>query len=185
MTTRFSFRPRALRGLCMLLAPLALGLAATASAQAQPYGRDRYDDAGQGIVRCESIRNRSQECRLDGQPRLIRQLSGSPCIEGESWGRSRQGVWVTRGCRAEFVAERRGRPGHGWGGHPGGGNGRGQLVDCDSNDHRQRRCAVDVRRDVRLVRQKSSTPCVEGRSWGWDRRGVWVDGGCRAQFLVN
>lgn len=185
---------RPLRWLPAMLLPLFAGVAMN-SAQAQSYGNDRYYDQGQGVVRCESVKNRSRECAIDGQPRLIRQLSGSPCVEGESWGRSRGGVWVTRGCRAEFIGERRGRPGHGngWGGNHGGnqgggwgGNsGRGQVIDCDSNDRRQRRCEVDVRRDVRLVKQKSGTACIEGRTWGWDRRGVWVNGGCRAQFLVN
>ena len=84
-------------------------MAAAGGAQAQNYGYDdRYDDrGGNGIVRCESIKNRSNECRLEGRARMIRQLSGSPCVEGETWGQSRYGVWVTQGCRAEFVGEYR------------------------------------------------------------------------------
>jgi len=192
-------RLRPLRWMPALLLPL-LGGIAVGQAQAQSYGQDRYYEQerypqqGQGVVRCESVSNRSRECRLDGQPRLIRQLSGSPCIQGETWGSTRDGVWVTRGCRAEFVGEYRGRPGGhggnwggGWGGRPGhhDDRGRGQVIDCDSNDRRQRRCDVEVRRGVELVRQKSGTACIEGRTWGWDRRGVWVNGGCRAQFRVN
>ena len=65
--------------------------------QAQSYGYGYDDDRyggrdGSGIVRCESVKNRSNECRLDGRARLIRQLSGSPCVEGETWGQSRNGV---------------------------------------------------------------------------------------------
>ena len=72
-------------------------------AQAQSYGYGYDDDRygvrdGSGIVRCESVKNRSNECRLDGRARLIRQLSGSPCVEGETWGQSRNGVWVTQGA---------------------------------------------------------------------------------------
>ncbi|AWH18198.1 hypothetical protein C1922_13260 [Stenotrophomonas sp. ZAC14D2_NAIMI4_7] len=160
-------------------------LALAGTAQAQRYGYDeRYDDRGSsGIVRCESVKGRSNECRLDGRARLIRQLSGSPCVEGDTWGQSRSGVWVTRGCRAEFVGESRGGwgGGHGWG----GGNGGGQVIACHSNDHRQQYCDARVRRGVRLVRQESRSACIEGRSWGWDRRGVWVSDGCRAQFQVN
>ncbi|WP_312708132.1 DUF3011 domain-containing protein [Stenotrophomonas sp.] len=165
--------------MCMVL-PM---LAATGAVQAQSRGYDdRYDNGG-GIVRCESVKGRSNECRLDGRARLIRQLSGSPCVEGDTWGQSRYGVWVTRGCRAEFVGESRGGwgGGHGWG----GGNGGGQVIACHSNDHRQQYCDARVRRGVRLVRQESRSACIEGRSWGWDRRGVWVSDGCRAQFQVN
>lgn len=158
-------------------------LAAAGAAQAQNRGYDdRYDNRGGGIVRCESVKNRSNECRLDGRARLIRQLSGSPCVEGRTWGQSRGGVWVTQGCRAEFVGESRGGWGHGGGGW--GGNG-GQVIACHSNDRRQKYCDARIRRDVRLVRQESRSPCVEGRTWGWDRRGVWVSDGCRAQFQIN
>lgn len=157
-------------------------LAAAGGAQAQSYGYDdRYDNRGSGVVRCESVKNRSNECRLEGRARLIRQLSGSPCVEGRTWGQSRAGVWVTQGCRAEFVGESRGG---GWG-HGGGWGGGGQVIACHSNDRRQQYCDARIRRDVRLVRQDSRSPCVEGRTWGWDRRGVWVSDGCRAQFQIN
>ena len=66
-------------------------LAAAGGAQAQSYGYGYDDDRyggrdGVGIVRCESIKNRSNECRPEGRARMIRQLSGSPCVEGETWG---------------------------------------------------------------------------------------------------
>lgn len=169
----------------LLPAMLALG----ATAQAQQY--DRYNDGyNEGPVRCESIKGRTQQCPLQGRARLVRQISGTPCVEGETWGQARNGVWVTQGCRAEFIAEG-GRGGHGhgggWGNNGGGwgGGGRGQVITCDSNDRRLQRCNVGVRRDARLVRQTSRTACVEGRTWGWDRDGVWVNGGCRGEFQVN
>src|SRR5467141_2118383 len=28
-------------------------------------------------------------------------------------------------------------------------------------------------------------PCMEGSTWGYDRRGVWVDRGCNGEFLVQ
>jgi hypothetical protein len=33
---------------------------------------------------------------------LNRQISGSACIEGQTWGTDNRGIWVDRGCRAEF-----------------------------------------------------------------------------------
>lgn len=176
-------------------ATVFLGLLAAAgspAAQAQSWGYDHYHNDGPRVVRCESMRNRTQECGIDGRARLVRQLSGSPCIEGKTWGQSLNGIWVTQGCRAEFISERRGESGRlqGWNQGPGyvprvGGDGRGQVIQCDSNDRRERRCNVTVRRDVRLLKQNSGSPCVEGSTWGYDRNGIWVNGGCRGQFMVN
>jgi hypothetical protein len=36
---------------------------------------------------------------------------------------------------------------------------------------------------VQLTNQRSGSPCQQGYSWGYDRRGIWVDHGCRADFL--
>lgn len=186
-----SRRPSMLWAVCL---PLLLGAGAAGTASAQYRDNDRYYGDNGGTIRCESVKSRNQECRLDGRPRLVRQLSGAACVEGRSWGQSRGGVWVSNGCRAEFVGERGrpSRPGHGggnWGGgHGGNGNGwgsAGQVIDCDSNDRRQRRCNVTIRQDARLVKQKSGTACIEGQSWGWDRNGVWVSNGCRGQFMVR
>jgi hypothetical protein len=41
---------------------------------------------------------------------------------------------------------------------------------------------MDTRGEVRLVRQQSRAPCVEGQSWGLSKHSVWVSGGCRATF---
>ena len=34
---------------------------------------------------------------------LNKQLSGTPCEQGSSWGWDSRGVWVDKGCRAEFA----------------------------------------------------------------------------------
>jgi hypothetical protein len=62
---------------------------------------------------------------------------------------------------------------------------RGQLVVCSSREFRENYCPADTRGGVQLVRQMSSTPCHEGRTWGYDRRGIWVSGGCEAQFATG
>jgi hypothetical protein len=149
------------------------------------YGH-RYPDAGAagGLVRCESDDGRSRQCAADtrGGVRLVRQLSSSACVEGRSWGFDRNAIWVAQGCRAEFETG----GGSGWSGrHSDRDRGNGRTLRCESSDNRQRRCDADVRAGVTLVRQLSSTPCVEGSNWGWDRGGVWVDRGCRAEFSVR
>ncbi|HSR66169.1 MAG TPA: DUF3011 domain-containing protein [Xanthomonadaceae bacterium] len=145
------------------------------------------DYGGQGgygqTVRCESTDGRFRSCPADtrGGVTLLRQLSGSPCIQGQTWGWDQRGVWVNRGCRADF------RAGGGWGGYGQGGYGPGygtpRTVRCESSDGRPHRCDTPVQRAV-LQRQLSSSRCVQGQTWGWDPNGVWVAAGCRADFSV-
>ena len=107
-----------------------------------------------------------------------RQRSGSPCRRGYSWGYDARGIWVDRGCRADFVLGRY-RPGG-----PGPG-GPGVMINCSSEDGRRKYCRADTRRGVVLVKQRSGSPCRQGYSWGYDRGGIWVDRGCRADFRVR
>lgn len=55
-------------------------------------------------------------------------------------------------------------------------------IDCRSSNYRYSYCSADTYNSVRLVRQLSGSSCDFGRSWGYDRRGVWVDNGCAATF---
>ena len=59
------------------------------------------------------------------------------------------------------------------------------AIACASDDGRRTYCEADTRGGVRLVRQISDSPCQEGSTWGYDRRGIWVDRGCRAEFEVS
>lgn len=159
-----------------LIATLVLGTVAlfgTVAAKAAPQYDDRYYGGGQ-VVRCDSNDNRYRECRMDtrGGVRLVRQVSKTRCEEGRNWGRLRDGVWVDRGCRAEFASGR------------GGGWDSAQRIRCESIDGRSRSCPVNGRGEVRLVRQFSKAPCSEGYSWGRDRNAIWVSRGCRAEFEV-
>ena len=57
----------------------------------------------------------------------------------------------------------------------------GQVFRCESQDNRTRRCNVDTRYGIRINRQLSGSPCIQGRSFrGYDNAGVWVSNGCRA-----
>jgi len=54
-------------------------------------------------ITCESQQGNRQKCPTNGgEVRLVNQLSRDPCIEGQTWGADRDGVWVTGGCRAVF-----------------------------------------------------------------------------------
>lgn len=148
------------------------------------YGGQQPYPGGYGsqTFRCESQDNRTQHCNVDTRygVSISRQLSDSPCIQGSTWGYDASGVWVSRGCRAEFAIG----GGHGGSQYPGNGYGQGRTVRCESQDNNRRRCNTTVYRSVQLQRRLSDSPCSQGSSWGWDRNGIWVDRGCRADFLV-
>jgi hypothetical protein len=63
--------------------------------------------------------------------------------------------------------------------------GRDQVVRCESDGKKERYCKVNTRRGVELYRQHSKARCRYGSSWGYDRKGIWVDEGCRADFLIR
>lgn len=132
------------------------------------------------VVRCESPRGAHNECRVDvrGGVRVLRQLSSAPCVAGRSWGHGRGVIWVSQGCRADFAIG----TGSGDGGDDTDMGAR--TIRCESQDGQPQRCDVMGLRNARMLRQLSRSPCVEGRSWGWDRNGVWVGEGCRAEFSV-
>lgn len=159
----------------MLSCLLVIGLGAAPAASAQYYTGQQDS----GSVRCESGDGRTRQCPADtrGGVRLARQLSRAPCIQGDTWGYGRAGIWVTRGCRGEFEL--------GYGDDYGPGYGGARTFRCESRNGRVEHCAVSTRGGVRLVRQLSRGPCVQGSTWGYDRGGVWVAQGCRAEFEVD
>ncbi len=61
-----------------------------------------------------------------------------------------------------------------------------RTVKCESNDGRRNYC-FDVYQQERVTLQEqiSGSPCEAGRTWGVDSRGLWVDRGCRAIFMVG
>lgn len=152
------------------------------------YNDDYYGNQGNGsgygygsTVRCESNDGRIRRCSINGRGRaqLVRQLSRSACIEGRTWGSDSGSVWVSQGCRAEFTVNR-GNYGGNWG-NSGYGYGN-QLFRCESRDGRTVECAANTRAGVQLVRQLSNAACIQGRTWGYGRNGIWVSQGCRAEF---
>lgn len=62
-------------------------------------------------VSCGSPQHRYAFCQVDvgsrGRVYLQQQTSNASCVEGQTWGWNRAGVWVDRGCGANFVVDRR------------------------------------------------------------------------------
>ena len=128
-------------------------------------------------ITCSSEDGKRHYCNADTRwgVELVRQHSGSPCAEGYSWGYDQRGIWVDRGCRAEFAvlstaySDEENVP----------------TVTCSSDDGGRHFCEADTRRGVRLARQISGSACVQDQTWGYDERGIWVDRGCRAEFALR
>ena len=152
------------------------------------------DRGGGGTISCSSDDGRRHYCETNGRGRvqLARQRSESACTEGYSWGQDGRGVWVDHGCRADFNV------GGGWNGggwdrdrdrdrdwnRGNNGSDADLVVSCASDDMHRHYCPADTRGGVRLLKQRSDSSCRQGYSWGFDRRGIWVDHGCRADFQV-
>ncbi|HSB13902.1 MAG TPA: DUF3011 domain-containing protein, partial [Bryobacteraceae bacterium] len=115
-----------------------------------------------------------------GTVRMVRQISGSPCRQNETWGYDSNGVWVDRGCRAEFEIVPRNDT-WGWG----TGSSSVKTITCSSNSGNRVHCNADTSGGVRMLRQVSGSPCRQNETWGYDSTGVWVDRGCRAEFEVR
>lgn len=158
-----------------------------------------WEDRGWGrggqMVSCSSDDMRRRYCDVEtsGGVRLIVQRSESDCLRGQTWGYDGRGIWVDRGCRADFEVGRAWREHH-WreefdrdedydrDRHE---QGFGAQVSCSSDDMRRHYCDANTWRGVVLVHVHSDSPCIFGKTWGYDRRGVWVDRGCRAEFRAG
>jgi hypothetical protein len=131
----------------------------------------------QQTVNCSSNNGKRNWCGPARDARLVRQISGSPCVRNQTWGIDNQGLWVDRGCRADFAIVA------GYGPPP--GPPPPQIITCSSNNGKRNWCDTGGRRNIQLNRQISGSPCVQGQTWGVDQRGLWVDNGCRAEFRVR
>jgi hypothetical protein len=128
------------------------------------------------VVLCESLGGQYRECRVGaaGKIRLVMEMSSGICAEGASWGTRSEGiVWVERGCRATFAIDA-----------PGGAR-KTNLLVCESQNERRETCRANTRGGVEIARQLSKAACVEGVSWGATADTLWVDEGCRAEFVLG
>lgn len=130
---------------------------------------------GAANITCSSNNGNREICPVDtsGGVQMVRQRSGSPCIQGSTWGYNRGNIWVSHGCRADFTLGNANQPG------------TTNAVTCSSNDGGRHVCLANTSGGVQLIRQISGSPCIQGSTWGYDREGIWVDRGCRANFSIG
>lgn len=153
--------------------------------------RAEFNFTPRATLVCESLNGEPGLCFADTTDgvRLVRRISDSKCDFGRDWGWDSNGIWVSNGCRAEFAI----RPVN-----------RGQVATittrnepmissstkpatilCESKNNTRNHCRTDTRWGVTLVRQVSENECIRGRSWGYDKDGIWVNEGCRGEFTLG
>ena len=66
-----------------------------------------------------------------------------------------------------------------------GYNSGDRTFECKSSGYSPTYCRVDTRYGITLIRRISNSECVQGQSWGFDDRGVWVSNGCQARFALG
>ena len=182
-----------------------LGVAALAAAERPAMAQEQ-----QQVITCSSDDGERHHCDADTRNGVSmgRQRSGSACVQGSSWGYDRRGVWVDKGCRADFVLnsyangngpgwdnngrrrdgdddDRRRNDNYNQGNNGNYNNGPSQTITCSSDDGHRHHCDADTRGGVQMVNQRSGSACTQGSTWGYDRRGIWVDRGCRADFAIG
>jgi hypothetical protein len=147
------------------------------------------------VIICQSINNDRSHCDADTSMgiTLWRQISENPCVLNRTWGIDDDGIWVTDGCRGQFTSANiptmtmisaappasraiittrtaTALPG---------------SIVCESVNNARSHCRTDTSMGITLVRQFSDNVCVRDRTWGVDKDGVWVTGGCRAEFALG
>jgi hypothetical protein len=141
-------------------------------------------------ITCESWNYREASCPAPGAVRVqLLRVRGGQCVEGESWIHDGSTIRVRNGCRATFRIDANNGWGTGgwdpnWNGGGGAGDGRWQVVRCESWNYRDQRCPVNgVISNARMLRVLGGD-CRDGATWRWDRRALYVRNGCRAEFEV-
>src|ERR1700684_4711912 len=92
------------------LLPFSCGLrnpaarAAGAGAHSEP-ALGSAQGPNQNLVTCESNNGKRNFCPI-GDPRqsvqMVRQMSNTACVQGQTWGNDNRGVWGGRGWRGRF-----------------------------------------------------------------------------------
>ena len=140
-------------------------------------------------VSCSSSDGEKHYCEADTRygAHLLKQTSTADCAEGKTWGWDEEGIWVNKGCAGQFELGKAPPPAEPPAHPPVDQPAMRKEVRlaCASNDGRRNYCDADLKgATVRLARQTGPSACTENLSWGHDEKGVWVDRGCRGEFLI-
>lgn len=131
---------------------------------------------GANTFDCRSENGRYRECEIGPGyfGRMVREYSNGRCSEDRTWGTRNGVVWVTEGCKAQFVCQR--------GNSGGGGNDGNRQVECRSRDGRYQECNIGRGFLGRLVQDESGGRCRRDSTWGTRDGVIWVTNGCSGRF---
>jgi hypothetical protein len=144
--------------------------------------------AGGGTERlvCGNLAGRQVTCPTNGyatESRLVRDLSGGRCREGQNWGFTDAFIWANAGCRAEFEVAYRSATGGGPAGGTGTGEALAQRVTCGAATGQRVTCSTGgTIAGARLLRDMSGARCRHNLTWGYDQEVLWIDDGCIGEF---
>lgn len=130
-------------------------------------------------LECPSTGTERRWCEADTAlgVALVRLSGQGRCVLDETWGFDARGVWVSGGCGGTFALG-------GFRLDEGAVPKTALRLRCEPPSTALHRCPVDGVRGAGLVRQVSQADCILNRTWGYDRDGLWVTGGCAADFAV-
>lgn len=168
----------------MMILVLILGFnIGSSDAQRGGFGYNPGNSGGSQIINCQARGSGVHYCRANQlkSVELIRVFNQSgqnnPCLN--NWGYSDQGLWVRRGCQAEFRVSY-------WQDYGGGGrpdsHGSGDVL-CESNYGQTSTCQANTSGGVSLLHTTSRQSC-RGQ-WGYNSNSIWVKNGCGAWFRLN
>jgi DUF3011 family protein len=58
-------------------------------------------------------------------------------------------------------------------------------ISCASRAGDREHCAANTSAGVALVKSTGASPCLLGRTWGYDSTGIWVSDGCSGEFVAG
>src|SRR5262249_52420322 len=58
-------------------------------------------------------------------------------------------------------------------------------VTCQSRPGERQHCPADTSAGVALVKASGSSPCLLGKTWGYDDTGIWGSDGCSGEVVAG
>jgi hypothetical protein len=108
--------------------------------------------SAQTVITCESANGRKEVCPVNtaGGVTLYRQLSSTACVQGRNWNINPSVIWVSGGCRAQFMVgnTRGGRYSNGGSNNGGYNNGGYNNGGYDNRNSTEGLCRRAVRQQV-------------------------------------
>lgn len=135
-------------------------------------------------VKCSSKDGDFKRCKVSGIKKISnmsvkKRYSDSKCKKGYSYGYDKKSIWVDHGCRAKFNVRYKKSSSSKY---------KTKSVKCSSKDHDFKRCRVKHAKKIKNMSVKkrySDASCKKGYSYGYSKKSIWVDHGCRAKFKVK